>query len=93
MGFVRYHEPCPLCQSSDAASVNEDGSAYCFSCYKHIANYENSEAPIVKDFVEYKNNSMNTNEGSFQDLTDRKISMGTARKYGVKATINHDGVI
>tara|TARA_B110000908_G_scaffold165434_1_gene214896 strand:- start:1758 stop:3401 length:1644 start_codon:yes stop_codon:yes gene_type:complete len=93
MGFVRYHEPCPLCQSSDAASVNEDGSAYCFSCYKHIANYENSEAPIVKDFVEYKNNSMNTNEGSFQDLTDRKISLGTARKYGVKATINHDGVI
>lgn len=93
MGFVRYHEPCPLCQSSDAASVNDDGSAYCFSCYKHIANYENSEAPIVKDFVEYKNNSMNTNEGSFQDLTDRKISMGTARKYGVKATINHDGVI
>ena len=93
MGFVRYHEPCPLCQSSDAASVNEDGSAYCFSCYKHIANYENSEAPIVKDFVEYKNNSMNTNEGSFKDLTDRKISLATARKYGVKATSKPDGSI
>jgi hypothetical protein len=50
MGFVKYHQPCPLCNSSDAASVNEDGSAYCFSCYERIADYENSEAPVVEDF-------------------------------------------
>ena len=93
MGFVKYHQPCPLCDSSDAASVNDDGSAYCFSCYKHIANYENSEAPVVEDFVTHKNNSMNNNEGSFIDLTDRKISLATARKYGVKATTKPDGSI
>ena len=93
MGFVKYHQPCPLCNSSDAASVNEDGSAYCFSCYERIADYENSEAPVVEDFVSHKNNSMNNNEGSFVDLTDRKISLATARKYGVKATTKPDGSI
>ena len=93
MGFVKYHQPCPLCNSSDAASVNEDGSAYCFSCYERIADYENSEAPVVEDFVAHKNNSMNNNEGSFVDLTDRKISLATARKYGVKATTKPDGSI
>lgn len=93
MGFVKYHQPCPLCNSSDAASVNEDGSAYCFSCYERIADYENSEAPVVEDFVSHKHNSMNNNEGSFVDLTDRKISLATARKYGVKATTKSDGSI
>tara|TARA_R110002049_G_scaffold231400_2_gene403800 strand:+ start:8133 stop:9776 length:1644 start_codon:yes stop_codon:yes gene_type:complete len=93
MGFVKYHQPCPLCNSSDAASVNEDGSAYCFSCYERIADYENSEAPVVEDFVSHKNNSMNNNEGSFVDLTDRKISLATARKYGVKATTKPDGSV
>tara|TARA_R110001583_G_scaffold25011_10_gene91009 strand:+ start:2688 stop:4331 length:1644 start_codon:yes stop_codon:yes gene_type:complete len=93
MGFVKYHQPCPLCNSSDAASVNEDGSAYCFSCYERIADYENSEAPVVEDFVSHKNNSMNNNEGSFVDLTDRKISLSTARKYGVKATTKPDGSV
>ena len=39
MSFVEYHKPCPLCGSSDAASVNEDGSAYCFSCYERIPDY------------------------------------------------------
>ena len=38
-GFVKYHLPCPLCASSDAVSLNKDGSAYCFSCQQYIREY------------------------------------------------------
>ena len=36
--FVKYHLPCHECGSSDAVSVNEDGSAKCFSCDKFYSN-------------------------------------------------------
>ena len=36
--FVKYHVPCPECDSSDAASINEDGSLKCFSCGIFIPN-------------------------------------------------------
>ena len=92
MSFVQYHKPCPLCGSSDAASINDDGSAYCFSCYTRIPNYDNPEEK-VEDFRTYKNNSMNNNEGSFSPLTDRSISLETAKKFGVKSTTNSDGSV
>ncbi len=92
MAFVEYHKPCPLCGSSDAVSINEDGSGYCFSCYERIPNYNNPEEK-VGDFKTYKNNSMNNNEGSFSALTDRGISLDTAKKFGVKSTKNPDGSI
>ena len=38
-GFVKYHLPCPLCSSSDAVSLNADGSAYCFSCQEYMKDY------------------------------------------------------
>ena len=97
MAFVKYHQPCPLCKSSDAASLNEDGSAYCFSCDKRINNYQNLIGePVennVKEFKVYKNNSVNDIEGSFAALTDRNISLDTAKKYNVKSLSNSDGEI
>ena len=35
----KVHQPCPLCGSSDAVGVNEDGSAKCFSCDSFMPNY------------------------------------------------------
>ena len=32
LDFVKTHQPCPLCNSSDALSINSDGSTKCFSC-------------------------------------------------------------
>lgn len=34
MAFVKLHQQCDDCGSSDALSMNEDGSSYCFSCAK-----------------------------------------------------------
>jgi hypothetical protein len=37
--FVELHKPCPVCNSSDACSINEDGSAKCFSCLEFFPDY------------------------------------------------------
>jgi twinkle protein len=102
LAFVKYHQPCPLCGSSDAASLNEDGSAYCFSCDKRVNDYENllkckpELTPIddnIEEFKVHQTNSVNEIEGSFAALTDRGISLATAKKYNVKALKNNKGEI
>jgi len=88
MSFVEFHKPCPVCNSSDAASINEDGSAKCFSCGEFIPNYSegNMEAAprLVKDNVTIK-------EGEFNALKERAISQATAKKYGVRSTLGPSG--
>ena len=101
MAFVKYHQPCPLCGSSDAASINDDGSAYCFSCDKRINNYEeftgettqNQLTTNVEEFKVHQTNSINEIEGNFEALTDRGISLSTAKKFNVKAVKNNKGEI
>ena len=92
MAFVKYHLPCPECGGSDPVSLNEDGSGYCFSCNIRIKDYYGSNEN-VSDIKTYQRNSMNTSEGSFNELTDRNISIDTAKKYGVKSVLNSDGSI
>ena len=54
MSFIETHKPCSVCNSSDGASINEDGTAKCFSCGTFYT-YEGGEmiqAPkLVKDNV------------------------------------------
>mgnify|MGYP003128163609 FL=1 len=46
--FIKHHLPCPKCGSSDAVSVNANGSAKCFSCNAFIPDYENpSESSTI----------------------------------------------
>ena len=94
MAFVKYHQPCYLCDSSDAVSVNDDGSAYCFSCDKRIPNYEVKKGVnknIVQEIKVHRTNSVNEIEGEFLALNDRGISLATAKKYNVKSTTNQNG--
>ena len=53
MPFVKLHQPCLECGSSDGASINDDGSAWCFVCAKHFKNYSTTEVhqpDTVTDF-------------------------------------------
>ena len=95
MAFVKFHQPCNDCGSSDAVGVNDDNSAWCFSCNKHFKNYGTAEVQqpdTITDFEVYqRNNKMeqssshySTEPASFNELTDRKISLATAKKFGVK---------
>ena len=103
MGFAKYHLPCPECGGSDPVSVNDDGSGYCFSCRTFFKNYESScrssftpENDFCKqpvDIKPYRNNAMNNAEGEFVALTDRGISLNSAKTFGVKAIKNLQGEI
>jgi len=102
MSFVKTKLPCPQCGGSDPVGLNEDGSAYCFSCSERIPNYykavsggsDNYKAPPsmqnspVVEMQTYRNNAAITSDGEFNALTDRKISLETAKKYAVKSSLN-----
>src|SRR5210317_820395 len=92
-GFVKYHLPCPLCSSTDAVSVNKDGSAYCFSCQQYIREYDmetNHETTNrvneyqVKDFIK---------ESNFAEIIDRNIKEDTCKKFGVTVKMDSIGNI
>jgi len=104
MPFVKYHLPCHECGGSDPVSVNDDDSGYCFSCRKHYPNYYAAGAEdkpdTVLEFDTHRRNSKmnddfstNKHAAGFHELTDRKISLATAKKYGVKSTLTSSGKI
>ena len=91
--FIKHRLPCKSCDSSDAVSLNADGSAKCFSCNTWYIKYENNE--IGSEIVEQSENNtgLNAHGGMFAPLSDRSISKDTAQKYGVKVIYGSDGAI
>lgn len=98
MAFVKFHVACSACESSDAVSVNEDGSAKCFSCGEFFPNYEK---PVSLNEVYTRENvtmkeipiSQDTYTGVFGALRDRSITEETAKKYNVRVTYDSAGEI
>ena len=79
--FVEFHKPCPVCDSSDACSVNEDGSAKCFSCdtfiqdyYKQTGEEKGMEATVTK-LKDNKHYALEVpRNGVFSKIDHRNIS-------------------
>tara|TARA_R100000329_G_scaffold82465_1_gene70207 strand:+ start:1551 stop:3200 length:1650 start_codon:yes stop_codon:yes gene_type:complete len=90
-GFVKYHLPCPLCSSSDAVSVNKDGSAYCFSCQEYIKEYnmETAEIQSTNSKNEYEVSDY-LKQSNYAEIIDRNIREQTCKRYGV--TVKMDSV-
>ena len=88
MAFVKTHVACNHCGSSDAASINEDGSAYCFSC-STLTPAE--DADIDMDAIKETTSLLNKVKKQmkqFQDnevcpIPDRRLTRATAERYGV----------
>ena len=99
MSFVKLHQPCPECGSRDALSVNDDGSAFCFSCNDRFSSrkYEalTGHTPTGDSNINLITSEPITfaEEGEFMALRDRGISEATAKKYGVRCIIGPDGSI
>ena len=92
MAFVKHKLPCPKCGGSDPVSLNDDGSAKCFSCETYFLNY--NKAVAGEEVVSKKEQeSTNLHGGDFVALTDRRISEATAKKYGVKSILSSNGDI
>lgn len=81
--IVATHQPCPTCGSSDARSVREDGSTFCFSCR------ENGTGAEVKKSTKSKVKPMIDQE--YRALTSRKISEDTCRKFRYGVAQDEDG--
>ena len=93
-GFIKYHLPCPLCSSSDAVSMNKDGSAYCFSCQEHIKEYnmETQEIQSTKSTNEYEVKDY-LKQSNYAEIVDRNIKEPTCKRYGVTVKMDSIGNI
>lgn len=92
MTFVKHRLSCPSCGGSDPVSLNDDGSAKCFSCETYFLNY--NQAISGEEVTQKKETPpVNPNGGDYVALTDRRISEATARKYGVKSILSSNGEI
>lgn len=77
-GFIETHLPCPCGTSSNAYSVNADGSGYCFSC----GEYKKRSKDLKEEYV-------NT-EGVFQYHPHRGLGEKTLRHYEVQTKFVED---
>jgi len=93
-GFIKYHLPCPLCSSSDAVSMNKDGSAYCFSCQEYIKEYnmEAQEVNTTNSANEYEVKDY-LKQSNFAEIIDRNIREQTCKRFGVTVKMDSVGTI
>lgn len=91
MSFVQTHVPCTECGGSDSAAINDDGSVKCFSCGVFLPKPKQENN--VTSITNFKKTPMTTNQGEFYPLTDRNISLQTAKKYRVRSVKNSTGQI
>lgn len=98
MAFVKTHQPCPSCDSSDALSVNEDGSSFCFACQEHTPPSSYRPPPERKKPMEATTlptpsketpvEAINALAGRYHSLPtpaigSRRISLATCERYGL----------
>ena len=84
MPFVKTHQPCNDCGSSDALSYNEDGSSFCFNCEAFTASQESTpthtEVKVQAKVLEAGVSSL-FDTSQYRTILDRGISSETARTY------------
>ena len=97
--FVEYHVPCNSCGSSDARSINDDGSSYCFSCQSYFPSSD-KDIQLIKERGDNMQEARQLNvtdlgyhAGVSSSIKDRGINEDTCKKYGVKVIYNGNGLI
>ena len=85
--FIR-HEPCPKCGSSDALSRYSDNHAICFSCSHYIHGDGSSHKQANKTRTRPVEMT-----GTLSAIQDRRISIDTAKKFGVLVEHDSSGTI
>jgi len=96
--FVKHKLPCPKCGSSDAVSLNNNGSAKCFSCNTFFPDYDNADNMSTNDnnivpMKQPETSFLNSYTGVYSAISDRGISENTAKKFGVKIVKDNNGNI
>lgn len=80
--FLR-HGPCDKCGSSDANAIYSDGHTYCYNCNTFVRDSEGEpmNTPVQQQTVVPLTAATNV---EFKEIADRKLSLDTCKKYGVK---------
>lgn len=72
--MTKTHLPCPDCGSSDALTEYDDHT-YCFSCETH--KFLDDKSKVPSNLIQ---------SGEYYDLTERKISEKTCKRFGYRVT-------
>ena len=89
MTFVRTHIGCTHCGSSDGASLNEDGSIYCFVCTHRTASTTYIESHMTTDTTIDDNLASVYSTSNSVSVSDRRLTKATTERYGVVRTKHH----
>ena len=84
--FIK-HIPCEACGSSDGNSLYTDGHTYCYVCNNNSIKNK-TESSKVSTLAADKNTFLQSYKGSYNALDDRKISLKTAKAFGVLSSPN-----
>ena len=74
---IATHQPCPDCGSSDALTINADGSTKCYSCGTFTPNKNTNTQPMEKP----NPSSLGFIRGTYMDIEPRGITKDTCVKY------------
>lgn len=84
MDFIKTHLPCEECGSSDALSLNSDGSTKCFACGEFKPN--NTNAPTMQPTAPKNSNYIT---GNVLPIPQRKLHEDICQRYDYKiASVN-----
>jgi twinkle protein len=78
--YKQTHQPCPDCGSSDALTINEDGSSYCFSCMTYTKG-NNEEIEWMEAPAKTKTELSYDFSGGYRTILERGLSRETCEKY------------
>jgi twinkle protein len=79
--FVKTHQACLECGSSDAAGINEDGSSYCFSCAAHLP--ATAQAPVVlqERVTDFDSTRLLLQSRTARSIPERGLTSRTCEAY------------
>lgn len=83
---VSNHQPCPNCGSSDALTINADGSTKCYSCSKFTPGSQR-ELAVSKGLSRV----MLSPDCDTPDLSSRSLKKETLRQFGYFVSTNKYG--
>jgi len=78
--FVKTHQPCSDCGSSDGLSYNDDGSSFCFVCEAYTGSQSDDYTPTHRE-VQVEAKQLDTIHEIYLTIIERGISSDTARAY------------
>jgi len=85
--FVKMHQPCNDCGSSDGLSINDDGWTHCFACDQRRPpesdDYATThrEIPVEAKQLDTESKNYFNDESIYRTIMERGISSDTAKTY------------